>query len=129
MGKTSWTVYDLQVEAMTTPLAIDCDMPRFSWKLGSRARGTMQAAYEIQVFLEDTGELVWDSGRVEEAWTSEISYQGTALRPRSSYRWTVTAWNMEGDAALAEDRFETGLMDARESAWEPAVWIGAPRPG
>ena len=61
-------VYDLQVEAMTTPLAIDCDMPRFSWKLGSRERGTMQAAYEIQVFMEDTGELVWDSGLVEEDW-------------------------------------------------------------
>ena len=81
MGKTSWTVYDLQVEAMTTPLAIDCDMPRFSWKLGSRARGTMQAAYEIQVFLEDTGELVWDSGRVEEAVDLGDFVSGHSLAP------------------------------------------------
>ena len=39
----------LRVEYLTNPLAMDAARPRLSWRLESGVRGTMQAAYQLQV--------------------------------------------------------------------------------
>lgn len=42
-------VYDLRVENLTNPLGLDASSPRFSWKISSDKKNTLQTAYEIIV--------------------------------------------------------------------------------
>jgi alpha-L-rhamnosidase len=43
------TVTDLRVENMTSPLGLDTNQPRFSWKIVSDEQNVVQTAYEIVV--------------------------------------------------------------------------------
>ena len=43
------TVSALTIENLTNPSGIDLANPRFSWKLSSNKRNTVQTAYEIRV--------------------------------------------------------------------------------
>jgi len=43
------TVTDLRVENMASPLGLDTNQPRFSWKIVSDEQNVVQTAYEIVV--------------------------------------------------------------------------------
>ena len=55
-----------------------------------------------------------------------IEYGGSALQPRTCYRWDFDAWTNEGTKLSATSRFETGLMvrNDADKAWNGAKWIG-----
>ena len=46
-------VEQLRVEYKTNPVGIDVILPRFSWKLVSSVRNTMQKSYQIQVAKDE----------------------------------------------------------------------------
>lgn len=123
-------VVNLRTEYTERPLGMDCGKPRFSWELSSDKRGCMQRAYEIQVTERRADGSVncvaWESGRVESAGRFGISYGGEALEPETAYSWKVTVWDQDGEQAVEESVFETGLMDPQPAgpAWEGATWIG-----
>ena len=52
-----------------------------------------------------------------------MPYAGPALCPRTSYTWTVTAWDNHGGTAAAASWFETALAPAD---WQ-ATWMRTPR--
>src|SRR5262245_20819042 len=68
---------DLKVERKAQPLGIDVDHPRFSWVIDSRERDTQQRSYRVR--LSARGKLVWDSGVVHSADSSEVAYDGPPL--------------------------------------------------
>lgn len=126
----------LYTEYQEHPIGIDEALPRFSWELASERRDVRQSAYRIQIekdgsFRNDADKekegLVWDSGKISSNRSLGIVYEGSDLQPCTRYRIFLQVWDQTGEEALAEDWFETGLMDPDISAWEGAQWIAAPR--
>lgn len=102
--------------------------PRFSWQVPDFGAGTLQRAYKLQLAATPTGfgddQLLWDSGRVESADSTAVTYDGPALKPRTAYWWRVATWPGKGGrsswskpvlmATSVEDQWEA------EPIWVPA---------
>lgn len=114
----------LRTNALDSPLGIDGPKPLFSWRTEGAVPNWMQRAYQIKVMQGD--HVVWDSGRVAEASSLGIAYDGTPLLPQTRYTWTVQTWGSDGvHSTSAPAWFETGLL--RPEAWK-AEWIEARDP-
>lgn len=70
------SIYDLTVEYRENPIGIDCAAPRFSWKLRSDRRDTVQRSYQIHV-TDEHGAFCWDSDLVNSARSVAVSYSGS----------------------------------------------------
>jgi len=122
------TIGNLRCESRVNPLGVDILMPRLSWNLQSGQRGQFQTAYQILVASskakldQNVGDL-WDSGRMNSAQTSQISYIGKPLRSDQFYYWKVRIWDKDKSiSGWSRDAFwSTGLL--KESDWQ-AEWIG-----
>ena len=108
-------------ELQTAPLALDTAVPRFGWVL-SGPDNTLQGAYAVEV-RDETGRLVWESGRVASEQSQFVRYAGEALQPLAAYRWRVKVWDVAGSESAwsAENRFRL----APDAGWMDAAWIGA----
>lgn len=119
---------DLEVERKAEPTGIDLDRPRFGWVIETAARGVVQESYRVRVATEAEGldgDLVWDSGTVQDDRSFDVEYDGPALESTTGYVWDVAVETTAGDA-VASSSFRTGFVD--EADWEGAAWIGAPPP-
>ena len=118
-------IENLKVEYQHTPLGLDIEKPRFSWQMTSKenTRGQYQTAYRI-IVTEETGTLVWDSGKIASDGSLGIKYDGAQLRPTTQYEFTITVWDEEGESTAKSSWFETGLLNSDISAWDGAQWIG-----
>jgi alpha-L-rhamnosidase len=115
-------------EYRRNPLGIDTLSPRFGWQLQSPRRGTMQTAYQIQVFPTAEAEApLWDSGKCASAESVCAPYSGPALAWQTPYWWRVRVWDQTGVASAwsALSTFETALEPGQ--AWGGA-WV-SPTPG
>ena len=117
-------IKDVRVEYRKDPIGMDVSRPRFSWKMESDEKNTMQSAYRIQVSLLDEAEnkevSVWDSGKMESDQSVLVEYVGEELLPETVYRCGVTVWDNHGNEAEGEVSFETGLMNPENMQ---AQWI------
>ena len=110
-------LYALSVNHRANPLGINsAEQPYFGWKLKSEKPNTMQAAYRLRIYADDT--VCFDSGRVETAYNAFVCGPDL-LRPQTFYRWAVTVWDNHGENTTAESSFETSLS-AKE--WK-ADWM------
>lgn len=119
---------DLELERKPAPVGIDLERPRFSWVIESAARGVVQESYRVRVATRAEGldgELVWDSGTVQDARSFDVEYDGPALASTTGYVWDVEVVTGAG-AAQASSHFRTGLVE--QGDWGDASWIGAPAP-
>lgn len=116
---------DLLVEYRDTPIGIDEVKPRFSWKMSAaeNTRGIYQTAYQVSVENE-SGEEVWNSGKVETNTSLNIEYEGAELSARTMYSWKLDVWDKDGVLHEQKSWFETGLMNTSIEAWNGAEWIG-----
>lgn len=108
----------------TSLVVLSESAPRFAYAHvaeSSHARGLGQAAYHITV-RNATKAVVWDSGVVNSANCSEITYAGKPLRAFEAYAWGVKwlgtdgRWSVETFAA-----FELGPI--AEADWGGAQWL------
>ncbi len=112
----------LTVNHATDPLGME-SAPRFAWQSGV----DRQTAYQVQVGRYDgadpSGELVWDSERVESAEDIEVAYDGPELAGRDRYWWRVRVWDQDDEASAWSEKssWEMGLLDAAD--WT-GKWIG-----
>lgn len=113
----------LKVEYEETPLGIDAEKPRFSWRMASDKRGQSQSAYQITV-TDQEGQEVWNTGKIESDISLNIEYAGKPLQPCTRYDWEVQVWDQDNSLLSAKSWFETGLMNPSVDAWEGAKWIG-----
>ena len=105
------TAHRLKVEYKTNPIGTDERIPRFSYELTGTAN--TQSAYKIVVKKED-GELVWDSGFVEDDRCTQIPYLGKPLDTFTRYNWSVQLKDENGKVSPASKEkafFETGFID------------------
>ena len=101
---------ELLVEYLRSPLGLDEQAPRFSWKLSSDKKDTMQNAVEIRVREANTEEEVWDSGVLSTGVSTGIIYEGKELKPCTAYVVQVEVTDNYGRKAVAETIFETGFL-------------------
>lgn len=116
-------IYDLKTNYLKNPLGIDTQ-PKFSWKLKSDLKGTIQTAFRVVVsFSEEdllSGKNVWDSGVIHSDQVT-VTYNGW-LNSISMYSWRVEVWDNHNNHVLSQiAKFETGK---RKTNWD-ANWITA----
>lgn len=131
-AKQVTAIANLKVEYQTTPMAVEEAQPRFSWQMTAdkSARNCFQKAYAIEV-KDLQGNTLWNSGKVNQAQSLNVRYEGKSLKPQTRYNWQVTVWNQDGDTSVAQSWFETGLESKAHSmdAWKGAKWISVPESG
>ena len=116
------SLYDLKVEHLVNPLNIDNPKPRFSWKISSGVKNTLQTNYEIR--LGKTAVLgskpFWTSSKGVEQ-SVLIPYDGPELGSKTKYFWQVRVKDNHGNTSAwsAVQYFQTGLKSAD---WT-AKWI------
>jgi alpha-L-rhamnosidase len=118
----------LRTEARMNPVGIDTLLPVFSWQMHSTEKNVLQKAYEIVVYHENT--IAWQSGKV---YSDEVmsTYAGEPLLARTSYQWTVTLWDNNGNSVKSEPAsFEMGIFECDWTArWiEPEQLDATPDP-
>lgn len=124
--------YDLTVEHLRNPIALDTEKPRLSWKVqvqNPEAINIQQKSYRVlvasseQLIARDKGDL-WDSGRVTSPQSILVSYQGQRLTSRQHCFWKVQITDTEGRQSGWSDvaEWEMGLL--KPADWSGSHWIG-----
>lgn len=115
-------VTKLLTEGLRQPLAIDTQMPRFSWQIVSDKKNVRQTAY--QIIVSDGEKDVWNSGKVTSNRQLWVDYQGDKLAGNKRYAWRVKVWTTAGESDWSTSDFGIGLLN--ESKWR-GYWIGLER--
>ncbi|OUP85424.1 alfa-L-rhamnosidase [Lachnoclostridium sp. An169] len=102
-------LYDLRTEYRKNPIGLDVAVPRFSWKIESEEKNTVQEKYRIEVTAGD--KKVWDTQEVKSADSVLIPYGGEALTDETDYLVKVNVWDNHGKSDCAEMSFATGIFD------------------
>ena len=103
----------LKTEHLIDPIGVDFTAPRLFWNCEC---GKKQTAYQI-VAADDSGSVLWDSGRVESA-AMCARWNGAPVPPKTKVLWSVRLWDENGNSGdWAEATFETGI-----GTWS-AKWI------
>ena len=103
----------LKTEHLFDPIGVDFTAPRLYWNCDG---GKKQTAYQI-VAADDSGSVLWDSGRVESA-AMCVKWGGTPMPPKTKVLWKVRLWDEENAAGdWSKASFETGI-----GAWS-AKWV------
>ena len=106
-------VYDLRTEYRENPMGLTAKAPRFSWKMESQEKDTLQIAYEIHV-TDENGKLVWNSGKKVTDQSVLVPYEGEALTSETLYTVQVSVANNHGNTGSVEGTFDTGIFDNTE---------------
>ena len=106
-------LYDLRTEYRVNPMGLTAKAPRFSWKIESQEKDTLQTAYEIHV-TDENGKLVWNSGKKVTDQSVLIPYEGEALASETMYTVQVSVADNHGNTESVEGTFETGIFDNTE---------------
>ena len=119
-GADAADLRDMRVEYSSSPLAVSVQRPRFAWQLsfsandmlgrpqGHDKRGLRQRAYRITV-TDESGNEVWNSGKVKSDNSLNIRYAGETLRPAMRYKWILRVWTQENEMLCDSAYFETAL--------------------
>lgn len=120
-------VKKLRCENKENPIGIELGMVSISWQLDSDRRNVLQAAYHIQVALDDSFEVILlDTGKVESDQCLCIPLEDLQLEPETRYYYRVSVWDQYGESSAWSKLayWETGLQ--AEAGWV-ADWIAAPQ--
>ncbi len=101
-------LYDLRTEYRVNPIGITEKHPRFSWKLESEEKDTMQQSYRILV--KEGENIVWNI-KAESEDSVLIAYAGEALQDETLYKVTVEVTDNHGNMGVGEMHFETGILN------------------
>ena len=102
----------LKTEHLYSPVGIDITKPRLFWN----CEGSMkQTAYQV-LAADDTGRILWDSGKVESN-AMRVSWGGEPVAAKTKVLWKVRLWDENGVCEdWSEASFETGI-DAWQAKW------------
>lgn len=109
---------NLKTEYLNNPIGIDIVKPRLFWNCEG---GVEQTAYSV-LAKDSSGNVLWDSGKVESQQMTHIPWGGDELGSRTQVFWKVKLWDENGaEGEWSEPAvFETGLLEP--SDW-CAEWI------
>lgn len=132
-AKSTILPYDLTVNYLRNPLAVDDANPRLSWLLYGNVinnfqKNLTQTAYQILAASSSeslfTNPDLWDTGKVKSNAQFGIKYQGKQRRSTERIYWTVRVWDQNDEASTyAHGFFWDNALNV--SHWT-AHWISAP---
>ena len=103
----------LKAEHMVNPIGLEASAPVLSWVLD---RGEKQTAYRVLASV--SGDIVWDSGKVESS--AMLVQCGYTAKARERVEWLVEVWDENDEMERSEQAYyEIGLIDR---SWS-AKWI------
>lgn len=103
-------IYDFRIEYRKEPKGLSVRQPRFSWKLLSEEKDTMQTAWQLLVTTD--GKAAWDSGRNMSAQSVLVSYMGEELQEETRYQVKLIVEDNHGETAECITSFETGIFES-----------------
>ena len=109
-------LYDLRTEYRINPIGLTVKAPRFSWKMESDEKNTLQNSYQIIVKAQEKNaeRTVWDSGVKEKETSVLISYEGEKLASETQYTVQIFVTDNHGNTSEITGSFETGVLDNAE---------------
>lgn len=115
---------NLLVEGLERPNNVQSQTPRLSW----HANVTQQVGYQVQVAgsieqLKNGMPDFWDSGKVLDKRSVNISYRGKELAVNDTLYWRVRVWSKDQNKALTwsePSSWQMGLLQKKD--WQ-AKWI------
>lgn len=122
------TLFGLEVEQLTDPLAVDTPTPRLSWVIdGGSKKNVIQTSYQVLVAsspdkLNEKDADVWNSGIVESSQSTWVPYAGPALKPMQRVFWKVRVNTTAGRTPWSETS-SWGMGKMTENRWV-GQWIG-----
>ena len=78
------SIVDLKTDGLVDPIGLDDTTPVFSWRMSSSVVGAAQNAYQIEV-KDKSGNVLWNSGVVENQNSVDIPYEGDEFQPQTQY--------------------------------------------
>ena len=112
------SVVSAAVDYQTNPVGIAADDVKFSWAMESDAIGASQLNYRIVVRKDSAdGEIVWDTGVVDDTTSVAVAYGGKTLEQGARYFWTVTITDQDGVETTSEPSWFEVAPDMSDSAW------------
>ncbi len=124
----------LTVELLRAPdkAVITASNPKFGWIFPQK--GISQNAYQILVSTSEHTLIegltdVWNSGKIDNKNSINISYRGKKLQPNSSYWWKVKVWGENGFVSdySKVQQFHTGDFDRKNDEWiGQSNWVQLP---
>lgn len=103
-------IYDFRIEYRKEPVGLSVRQPRFSWKLFSEQKDTVQTAWHLLVTAN--GRTAWDSARNVSGQSVLIPYMGDDLAEETCYQVKLIVEDNHGETAECFTFFETGIFDA-----------------
>ena len=105
-------------------MASEITIPRLGWNNHSKTRDERQTAYQVLVSSSDTGDVLWNSGKVVSDASYEVAYRGPKLRSANRYSWKVRTWDDTGSVSSWSEVawFETAFFDPATEF--TGSWIG-----
>lgn len=119
----------LLVDGIGSPMAVDSNSIYFTWMMNDSKRGSMQAAYQLEVassrknIEKNIGDM-WNSGKVISSRSAGVVYDGKAVSAATRYWWKVRVWDNHGEESPWSDAaiFGVGLS---KSDWKADyIWDG-----
>ena len=122
-----FSVSSLQTEMRENPEGVGVANPAFSWQLKSNTQDVMQAAYQIEVAVNEKElkagtSLLWSTGKVESDQSQFVRYAGKPLESGKCYYWRLTVWNNTGQKCVSDIQYWSMAL-LKSSDWK-AQWIG-----
>jgi alpha-L-rhamnosidase len=121
--KAKFSPVDLKCEYAKSPMGIDTDAPRFTWRIPVNSNVKKQGYYQIIVGTNSSEtkrgkSLVWDSGKTASD-ANLVKYKGEKLLPNTNYYWAVKIWDEEGNESPLSEvaSFQTGLKGNWNAKW------------
>ena len=117
-----------RTEYLIDPIGIDERLPRLSWELRDGRPGATQTAYRIE-FGDASGKVLFDTGKVSSAESTQVVYGGPGLADRQRVVWRVRVWDAEGKEGewSAPAFFEVGIGGKLDGKWISSDDVGGPR--
>jgi hypothetical protein len=119
--------YDLRCDLMCSPLGIDSEQPKLSWKLRSPEKAQRQTAWQVLVasgeehLAADRGDI-WDSGKQSDDRQSDIPYGGRPLKSCEQVFWKLKVWDRDGNTSAWTSPATWTMGIVSPADWK-AVWI------
>ncbi len=119
------SLYDLKVNYKTNPIGVETSLLRFSWKLKSMVKQTLQKEYELRVSMNEKDfsgkNLVWQT-KASSDQSVNVHYDGPVLSSKTRFYWQVRVTDNHKNTSSWSDVnfFETSMLS--KSDWS-ASWI------
>lgn len=109
---------------MQAGMVTTAEMPRLGWQMVSPQNGTCQTAYQIEISDVLTGDVVWNSGKVNSSQSQLVPCEDASLKSGKHYIWRVRVWD-ETDTPSPWSAPSDFRISTAEEAFAGSEWIGA----